>query len=145
MENIFKLDGYTFKEVKSNNPHRPFRVRCLETGEEKDGAISYNEAASLLVGQYQYAKNVIECNNKDIEYVRRIFEETLLNRKKPECDGLVEDEIVNKGKLMGTIVSIIPEDRFATYKQYKTEYFCIKALFENGITRKCSKIEISEI
>lgn len=145
MENIFKLDGYTFKEIKSNNPHRPFRVRCLETGEEKDGAISYNEAASLLVGQYQYAKSVIESNNKNIEYVRRIFEETLLNRKKSECDDLVEDEIVNKGKLMGTIISIIPEDRFATYKQYKTEYFYIKALFENGIMRKCSKIEISEI
>lgn len=145
MKNTFKLDGYTFKEIKSDNPHRPFRVRCLETGEEKDGAISYNEAASLIVGQNQFAKSVIECNNKDSEYVRKIFEKTLLNRKKSECDSLVNEEISSKGKLKGNIISIIPEDKFITYKQYRTDFFYIKVLFENGIRRKCTKIEISNI
>lgn len=101
MENTFKLDGYTFQEIKSNNAHRPFRVRCIETGEEKDGAISYNEAASLLIGQYQYTENVIESNSKDINYVRKIFRETLLGRKKSECDNLVEEQIVNGGRLKG--------------------------------------------
>lgn len=145
MENTFKLDGYTFQEIKSNNTHRPFRVRCIETGEEKDGAISYNEAASLLIGQYQYTENVIKGNSKDFNYVRKVFRETLLGRKKSECDNLVEEQIVNRGRLKGCITSISSQDKFAIYQQYKTEYFYIKVLFENGIMHKCTKIEVSEI
>ena len=46
MENKFNVEGYSFIEVNSNNSHRPFRVRCIETREEKDSAISYRDAAS---------------------------------------------------------------------------------------------------
>ena len=144
MENTFKLDGYTFQEIKSNNANRPFRVRCIETGEEKDGSISYNEAASLLIGEYQYTENVIKSNSKDINYVRKVFREALLGRKKSECDNLVEEEIVNGGRLKECITSISSQDKFAIYKQYKTEYFYVKVLFENGIMNKCTKIEVSE-
>lgn len=145
MENTFKLNGYTFQEIKSNNPHRHFRVRCIETGEEKDGAISYNQAASLLIESYQYTENVIKGNSKDINYVKKVFRETLLGRKKSECHNLVEEQIANRGRLKGCIRSISSQDKFAIYKQYKTEYFYIKVLFENGIMHKCTKIEVSEI
>lgn len=145
MENTFKLDGYTFQEIKSNNSHRPFCVRCIETGDQKDGAISYNEAASFLIAQYQYTENVIEGNSKDINYVEKVFRETLLGRKKSECDNLVEEQIVNRGRLKGCITSINSQDKFSKYKQYKTEYFYIKVLFENGIMYKSTKIEVSEI
>lgn len=61
MKNKFVLDGYTFIEMKSNSSNRPYRVKCLETGEEKESAISYNDAAGMLVCLNNFAKN----NNKN--------------------------------------------------------------------------------
>lgn len=142
MENTFKQDGYTFKEIKLVLPHRPYRVKCLETGHEKDSAISYNDAASFLTQEYIRIKERDENDTKDINYVKKIFEDTLLNRKKSECDDLVKNEIVYQNKLLGNITSFNNEDKLALYKEYQTEYFDIKVLFENGFSRKSTKIEI---
>lgn len=144
MGNQFRLDGYTFKEIKSTNSHRPYRVRCVETGDEKDGAISYEEAAGLLTGQYLFAKSMWENNCKDEKYVKEVFSNVLLGRKKSECDELVKSEIVEQEKIKGTILSIISEDKFAEYKEYQTEYFSIKVLFENGLMRKSTKVIIEK-
>lgn len=48
MNDNFSLDGFTFKEIKSVNKQRPYSVRCLETLDEKDSAISCHDAAGLL-------------------------------------------------------------------------------------------------
>jgi len=144
MENQFKLNGYTFKEIKSNNPHRPYRVRCLETGEEKDGEISYEEAAGLLIDLYNFANNLFERNCKDEEYIKKVFSNALLGRKKSECDKVVESEIVGQEKVKGTIVSVVSDDNFAEYKEYQTEYFNVKVLFENGLMRKSSKVIVEK-
>lgn len=144
MENQFRLNGYTFKQIKSNNPHRPYRVRCIETGDEKDSAISYEEAASLLTGQYAFAKSMWEINCKDEKYVKEVFSNVLLGRKKSECDELVKSEIVEQEKIKGTITSIISDDKFAKYKEYQTEFFVVKVLFENGLMRKSTKITIEK-
>lgn len=143
MENQFKMDGYTFKEIKSTNPHRPYRVRCIETGDEKDGAISYQEAAGLLVGQYEVAKNMWENNCKDEDYVKRVFSDALLGRKKSECDEIVRTEIVEQRKIKGEVISI-SGDRFDKYKEYRTEHFVIKVLFENGLMRKSTNVIIEK-
>ena len=144
MENQFKVDGYTFKEIESTNRYRPYRVRCIETGEEKDGAISYEEAAQLLVGQYEYDKNIWDKNCKDEKYVYEIFSDVLLGRKKSECDDIVKTEIVEQGKIKGTVLSITSEDKFAEYKEYQTEHFVIKVLFENGLMRKSTRVVVEE-
>lgn len=144
MGNQFRLDGYTFKEIKSTNSHRPYRVRCVETGDEKDGTISYEEAAELLTGQYLFAKNMWDNNCKDEKYVKEVFSNVLLGRKKSKCDELVKSEIVEQEKIKGTIWSIISEDKFAEYKEYQTEYFSIKVLFENGLMRKSTKVIIEK-
>ena len=144
MENQFKVAGYTFKKVKSINTHRPYRVRCVETGDEKDGAISYEEAAQLLVAQYGFAKNMRDNACKDEKYVKEVFSNTLLGRKKSECDELVKSEIVDQGKIKGNVFSVIPDDRFAAYKEYQTEYFSIKVLFENGLMRKSTNIVVEK-
>lgn len=144
MENQFNVNGYTFKEIKSNNPHRPYRVRCIETGDEKDGAISYEEAARLLVGEYEFAKDVWERKCRDEKYVKDIFSNVLLGRKKSECDEAVKAEIVEQEKIKGTVLSIISEDKFAEYKEYQTEHFLIKVLFENGLMRKSTKVVIEK-
>jgi len=144
MENQFKLNGYTFKEIKSNNPQRPYRVRCLETGEEKDGEISYEEAAGLLIDLYNFANNLFESNCKDEEYIKKVFSNALLGRKKSECDKVVESEIVGQEKVKGTIVSVVSDDNFAEYKEYQTEYFNVKVLFENGLMRKSSKVIVEK-
>lgn len=144
MENQFKAAGYTFKEVKSTNPYRPYRVRCVETGDEKEGAISYEEAAQLLVAQYEFAQNMRDNACKDEKYVKEIFSNTLLGRKKSECDELVKSEIVEQEKIKGNVISITSDDKFAAYKEYQTEYFSIKVLFENGLMRKSTNIVIEK-
>ena len=144
MDNQFKINGYTFREIKSTNPHRPYRVRCIETGEEKDSSISYEEAAGLLVGQYEFAKDVWDRKCKDETYVKQIFSNALLGRKKSECDEAVKTEIVEQGKIKGTVLSIVSEDKFAEYKEYQTEHFLIRVLFENGLIRKSTKILIEK-
>jgi len=81
VENKFKVEGYSFIEIKSNNHHRPFRVRCIETRDEKDSAISYRDAAELLTCQYIFAKNIDDKNNMDEEYVKKVFTDSLLGKK----------------------------------------------------------------
>lgn len=98
MENKFNVEGYSFIEINSNNNHRPFRVRCIETREEKDSAISYRDAAELLTCQYKFAQNLDDKNNIDERYVRKVFTDILLGKKKSECDNLVRSEIVEKKK-----------------------------------------------
>lgn len=143
MENQFKMDGYTFKEIKSINPHRPYRVRCIETGDEKDGEISYQEVAGLLAGQYEFAKSMWESNCKDENYVKGVFSDALLGRKKSECDEIVRTEIVEQRKIKGEVISM-SGDRFDKYKEYRTEYFVIKVLFENGLMRKSTSVTIEK-
>ncbi len=142
MENTFSLDGYSFIEIKSNNRHRPFKVRCIETTEEKDSAISYGDAAGLLINQYNFAQSIIDSNNKDESYVKKVFTDVLLGRKKSECDNLVKGEIIEKERISGEIVSIQSQERFAEYKEYVTENFIITVLFENGLQRKSTNVLI---
>lgn len=144
MENTFKVDGYSFIEIKSNNQHRPFRVRCIETREENDSAISYRDAAALLICQYNFAQSIIDSNNKDESYVRKVFTDVLLGRKKSECDNMVISEIVEKRRISGKIVSIQSQERLAEYKKYVTEHFIITVLFENGLQRKSTNVLIEK-
>mgnify|MGYP004654761279 CR=1 FL=1 len=144
MENQFELNGYNFKEIKATNLHRPYRVKCIETGDEKDAATSYEGAAQILIDQYKFAECVISNKNKDKEYVKEVFSDVLLGRKKSECDELVKSEIVERGKIQGRIISKTSEDKYAAYKEYLTEHFYIKVLFENGLMRKSTKILIEK-
>lgn len=144
MGNIFKIEEYSFTEIKSNNHNRPFRVRCLETGEEKDSAISYEDAAWLIIGPNRFAKSIIDGHNQDEIYIREVFTEVLLGRKKSECDDLVKSEIVERGRIRGTIVSIQSQERFAEYKEYQTDYFIVKILFENGLQRRSTQVLIEK-
>jgi hypothetical protein len=43
MEDLKTSNGYTFKIIPQTNPQRPYRVRCLQTLEEKDSALSYGD------------------------------------------------------------------------------------------------------
>jgi hypothetical protein len=144
MENMFKLDGYSFIEIKSNNYHRPFRVRCIETRDEKDSAISYRDAAGLLIGQYNFAQTIIDSNNRDESYVRKVFTDVLLGRKKSECDNLVKSDIVEQERIRGEIISIQSQEKFAKTKEYITEYFIVTVHFENGIQRKSTNVLIKK-
>lgn len=144
MGDQFNANGYTFKEIKSTNPHKPYRVRCIETGDEEDGAISYGDTARLLIGQYEFVENIRDNNCKDEKYVKEVFSKVLLGRKKSECDEVVKSEIVEQGKIKGTVVSITSKDKNAKYKEYQTEHFIVKVLFENGLMRKSTKVLIEK-
>lgn len=144
MDNKFKVDGYSFIEIKSNNPHRPFRVRCIETREEKESAISYRDAAELLTCQYKFAQTLADNNNMDEGYVRKVFTDILLGKRKSMCDDLVKGEIVEKKRIRGDIVSIQSQEKFAETKEYVTEFFIVTVLFENGLQRKSTNVLVKK-
>lgn len=81
MDNKFNVEEYSFIEIKSNNHNRPFRVRCIETRDEKDSSISYRDAAELLTCHYIFAKNIDDKNNMDEGYVKKVFTDSLLGKK----------------------------------------------------------------
>ncbi len=144
MGNKFELEGYSFIKVKEKNNDRPFRVKFIETGEEKDSSISHISAASLLLEQYNFSQAIIDSNNKDESYIKKVFNEVLLGRKKSECDYLVKSQIVEKERIKGKLISIQSRERAAKNKEYLTEYFKINVMFENGLTRGATNIFIEK-
>lgn len=140
----FTLGGYTFVEIESKNSNRPYRVRCRETGEEKDSAISSEDAASLLINNEKFSKSWSHRHDEDEAYIKRIFTEVLLGRKKSECGSLVKNEITDKKRIAGTIVSGSNQDRYVPYIEYQTEDFIVTVHFERGIRNKSTKISIKE-
>lgn len=139
MSEIFAKDGYTFEEIKADNPERPFKVKCLQTGDTKDSSIGSIEAADLLVDIYKFHENVSLKNNKDKEYVKKVFEEVLRDRKRFECDNLVKLKIVDERRLSGTIISIKDNSE---YLKYATEQFIVKVYFNNGFRRAVTDIVV---
>lgn len=144
MDRFFEMNGYTFKAVKSTNPQRPFKVRCLQTLEEKDSAMSYEDAISLLLTPKLSCQAKLDEDSQNIEYVKNVFS-ILIGKKKSECDEIVENDIANRGLIKGTIYSIKEKERFQVYKEYKTENFLITVHFENGLMRGCTRIDVARI
>ncbi|WP_411677856.1 hypothetical protein [Caproicibacter sp.] len=142
MENIFKQDKYTFKELPSQKGGRTYRVKCVETGEEKDSFISYTDAAGLLISTYNFADQIIESNSQNKDYIEKIFHQ-LLGKKKSQCSSLVREEIAPSGQIQGVITQIKSDDKLETKLKYQTEYFDIQVLFENGLMRGATKIEVT--
>lgn len=143
MEKTIKYEKYEFVPCKSINSERPFCVKCLQTSDKKDSAISYEDAANLLIGQYKYTENVREMRNKDIKYIEETFKHYLLYQKKSKCDGIVENEIARQGIIKGIIS--IKTNPYEPYKEYRTEHFIIKVLFEDGLPRGANKIVVIRI
>lgn len=139
----FKKDGYTFEEIRANNPHRRFRVKCIETAEEIDSDISSDAAAGMLTQRYDFARDLLELNSNDHDYVKKTFE-ILLGRKKSECDKVVEEVIANFGKVKGSIISG-KTDLLDEFKVYKTEHYIVKVLFERGLRFGATKVTVTEL
>lgn len=145
MGNTSDYRGHKFLKIKSNNKERPYRVKCLETLEEKDSGCSYEAAADLIVSPMEFAQNNLKLNSKDIDYVRKTFEERLIGKKKSECDNIVINEILNRTLIDGDIFYFTDTERFAEYKIYRTNHFEIKVLFENSLSRGATKIIVKEL
>ena len=144
MRETITKEGFNFEVIKSTNPRRPYRVRCLESLEEKDSALSYDDAVCLLLTPMLAAKKQIEITSHDIEYVKKAFS-ILLGKKKSQCDELVKNEIVNRGLIKGTIYSLKEKERFQEFKEYQTDVFIVTAYFEKGLIRGCTKIGIDRL
>ena len=145
MDGYFKQDGYTFVKIKSSNDHRPYKVRCLETGGENDSALSYEDAASLIIGPILFAKSKLEADSKDIDYVRKIFEQYLLGRKQSECDRIIQEEILPRQLVKGSIVKLPEKEKYSRQINYTTEEFSVCVLFEKGLFCGATKIVITNL
>ena len=143
MAEIKSSHGYTFKTIPHTNPQRPYRVRCMETLEEKDSALSYDDAISLLVQPMLFAQARHEFNSKDKFYIENVFS-ILKGKKKSQCDELVKSEIIDRDLVLGGVAIVEETERFQKYKVYKTLYFRITILFENGLMCGCTKIIVEK-
>ena len=94
--------------------------------------------------QYKFAQNLDDKNNIDEGYVRKVFTDILLGKKKSECDNLVRSEIVEKKRIRGEIISIQSQEKFAENKEYVTQYFLVTVLFENGLQRKSTNVLVKK-
>lgn len=144
MQNSFKQGEYTFVEIESKNNHRPYRVKCVETGEEKESAINYADAAGLLLGIYEFNDATSKSNSQNETYIKEVFHQ-LLNRKKSECAIIVKEQIVPSRKVLGCITQILDNEKYETTLHYQTECFDVKVLFENGLTRGATNILITKL
>ena len=145
MEEIFEYKGYSFKVIKSINKQRPYRVRCIETNTENDSALSYIDAASLLITPVISAEEKLLTNSKNADYVLNVFEKLLIGKTMLESDELVENEIVYRNLIKGNITRLTNTERFPEYIIYCTEYFRVKVIFQSRIPRKAIKIEVEDI
>lgn len=145
MEEFFEYEGYNFKVIKSINKQRPYRVHCIETNTENDSALSYIDAASLLITPIISAKEKLIADSKNPEYVRNVFEKLLIGKTQSESDELVKNEIVYRDLIDGNITRLTNTERFPEYIIYCTEYFKVKVIFQSRIPRKSIKIEIEDI
>lgn len=139
MSNLIECGGYSFKTIKETNPHRPYKVCCVETGGQKDSAISYQDAINLLLCEINYANTKLDVFSKDAEQVKKLFEEKLLNRKKSECDAIVED-IVYKQIIRGDIFKLPETEKYENQIKYQTEHFLVVVHFEK---RFCGATKIT--
>lgn len=144
MDEQFKQDGFTFVCINSSQPERPYRVRCLETGDTKDSALSYEDAAGLIVGPLMYAAKKLEIDSKDPIYVKKVFEQHLLGRKKSQCNAIVEEEIVGRQLIRGDIYCKAEKERFEKFIEYETEEFIVHVCFEHGLFRGSTCISIQK-
>ena len=145
MCDTFVYKGYTFKKIKSTDKERPYKVKCLETSDEKDSGCSYEAVADLIASPLEFSKNILLQKSQDINYVKNIFEEVLLGNKKSDCDELVENNIANANLIDGTIYYFTDKELFAEYKIYKTTNFEIKVLFQKFPRCKAEKIIITPL
>ena len=145
MEEIFEYKGYSFKVIKSINKQRPYIVRCIVTNTENDSALSYIDAASLLITPVISAEEKLLTNSKNADYVLNVFEKLLIGKTMLESDELVENEIVYRNLIKGNITRLTNTERFPEYIIYCTEYFRVKVIFQSRIPRKAIKIEVEDI
>ena len=143
MEDLIKSGGYTLESIKSTNAQRPYRVRCLETGATNDSAISYEDAAALIIGVINFAEATLDINSKDIAYVEKVFSERLLGKKKSICDEIV-NEIIDRQIIKGNIWKIPETEKYERKVAYLTEYFSVDVLFEHGLFSGATQIIVNE-
>ena len=144
MMNSFKQGGFTFLEIKSINDHSPFRVRCIETQEETDSAISYSDAASRLIQRQRFAESIVTQNSTDADKIKKIFSDLLIGQKISQCDKIVETQIADRAIIHGTIYALKEVERFQEYKEYITENFTIKIMFGNGLQRGATEVQVTK-
>lgn len=141
MQDQFSYKGYKFIIIDSVNPQRPYNVRCIETGDIKDSAISYMDAAGLIICSVLFAKNKLENDSKNKEYVYRVFVEKFIGRKKSECDKIV-NEILERQLINGNIIKLSEKEKYSQILEYYTENFKIGVHFEKGLFCGATKVTV---
>ena len=127
MSETFEREGYHFQEVRAIIKQRPYRVRCIETGDFKDSEVSYGDAAMLILQEIKFA----ESHSQDVDYVKQMFINKLLGKTKGECDEVIK-EMNEQHVLDKYIVLESGQGRLDRYKTYRVGQLLITVYFDNG-------------
>lgn len=141
MRDTVKYQGYTFEKINAKGD-RPYKVRCYETGEEKNSSISFEDAMNLIISPIEYSKSVLHIKSSEKSYVEGVFKDVLLNKKLSEINDIVKDEVAGK-KIEGEII-FCDRDKFDKTQVYTTEIFKITAICERKRVRIITNITIEE-
>ena len=138
-EIVYK-DNFSFKKIKSIDKEIPYRVRCLENGEEKDSYISYEDAIELILGNISFAESRLIEKSKDESYIRGIFEQNLKGHKLSEADGIVKNKISEE--IYGDVF-YYRREKFSNKDVYTTSIYKVTAINEYG--RYITSIQVEEL
>ena len=145
MDEDFMLEGYHFKRIKEIIADRPYRVRCIETQETKDSSYSLEDAAEMIVhSNNAMKKNLEEIASKDRKYVKHVFKEALIGKRKCECNTSIEENIGKTRLAKNNIIFVDEKDDDIPILIYETDYFRIIVLFEYGFQHGATEIDVAD-
>jgi len=136
----FVIDGFTFEEMKGIVSYRPFRVKCIETGDLEDSAISNEDAARLIISRIRFREERRLADSQNLDFVKRMFSERLQGVKIRDCDQVVKEKLIPlfpKGLSLG-------DTDGDSYKIYLTDLFKITVLFDKGKVFPMTDIIVEE-
>lgn len=141
MDDLVRYKGFTFKTILHDG-HRPYKVKCLETGEEKSSAISFEDAMELIVAINHFSKEVLRKNSGDENYVEQIFKDALFGQKLSQINDIVSNKI--SGEKIEGIIEYKTRDKFDKEQIYFTEKFRVTALCGKGNSRVIVDVIVEE-
>lgn len=146
MEEFISRYGFAFKKIKSTNSMRPYRIECIELGNQenkKDSSISYEDAIELLIQPILSKQHLLTEKSMDKEYIKKAFTADLLGKKLSEINNIVSSEIADK-KINGQICAI-ERAKFDMQQVYFTKYYKITVICENNMSREIIRIKVEKV
>lgn len=146
MDEIIEKEGYKFIIIKSINPDRPYRIRCLnpiDSEDTKDSSISYDNAIDLYLDIIKFKKSIQMNIIQDEKRVKKIFLDALLYKNISDINDIVKNTIA--GTQLKDTIYYEKREKTEHIQRYRTSYFEIEVICNQYIPRKVKEIKVKKI